>query len=116
MTTIEAGALGDEEVEVTVEYCGMCPSDPSIIGNERGTAGYPFIPGYKVIGTLSALGTHANGLRIGQRVGVGWTAESCMHGWARLSGDQSLRDHSVATIVQRCGGSATNAGFRGSPQ
>jgi alcohol/geraniol dehydrogenase (NADP+) len=32
----EPGPLGDEEVEVAVEYCGVCHSDQSMIDNEWG--------------------------------------------------------------------------------
>lgn len=65
--TIDAGLLGDEEVEVRVDYCGVCHSDLSVIRNEWNTARYPFIPGHEVIGTVSALGDRAKGLRVGQR-------------------------------------------------
>lgn len=104
--TIDAGPLGDEEVEVKVDYCGVCHSDLSVIRNEWGNARYPFIPGHEVIGTVSALGEHAKGLQVGQRVGVGWTNSSCMHCEPCLSGDQHLCAHSVATIVGHNGGFA----------
>ncbi len=106
LQTTDLGALGDEEVEVTVDYCGVCHSDLSMVGNEWGNANYPFIPGHEVIGTVSALGPHAKGLRIGQRVGIGWTNASCMHCQACLGGDQHLCAESVATIVRHNGGFA----------
>lgn len=106
LTTLDAGALGDEEVEVSVENCGVCHSDLSMIQNEWGNTNYPFIPGHEVIGTVSALGAHAKGLHLGQHVGVGWTAESCMHCQACLSGDQTLCAQAVATIVHHNGGFA----------
>lgn len=106
LKTIDAGPLGDEEVEVTVDYCGICHSDLSVIGNEWGNAGYPFIPGHEVIGTVSALGAQAKGLTVGQRVGIGWTIGSCMHCQPCLSGDQHLCAKSVATIVRHNGGFA----------
>lgn len=106
LTQIDAGALGDEEVEVSVEHCGVCHSDLSLLRNEWGNAQYPFIPGHEVIGTVSALGAHAKGLHIGQHVGVGWTAESCMHCHQCLSGNQVLCADSVATIVGHNGGFA----------
>ena len=104
--TIDAGALGDEDVEVSVDYCGVCHSDLSMVQNEWGNARYPFIPGHEVIGTVTVLGAQAKGLRVGQRVGVGWTNGSCMHCQACLSGDQHLCADSVATIVGHNGGFA----------
>jgi len=104
--TFDVGALGAEEVEVTVDYCGICHSDLSMIHNEWGNARYPFIPGHEVIGRISALGAQAKGLSVGQRVGIGWTAESCMHCRPCLSGDQNLCASSVATIGGHHGGFA----------
>lgn len=106
LTTLDAGALGADEVEVSVKYCGVCHSDLSMIRNDWGNARYPLLPGHEVIGTVSALGSHAMGLRIGQAVGVGWTAESCMHCRYCLSGNQVLCNASVPTIVGHRGGFA----------
>ncbi|MGP1665951.1 MAG: NADPH-dependent aldehyde reductase Ahr, partial [Rhodanobacter sp.] len=106
LQTFNPGELGAEEVEVSVDYCGVCHSDLSVLNNEWSNARYPFIPGHEIIGTISALGAHTKGLRIGQRVGIGWSAESCMHCEACLSGDQNLCAHSVATIVRHNGGFA----------
>lgn len=69
--TIGVGALGEEKVQVSVDYCAVCHSDLSMIQSEWDNARYPFIPRHDVIGTVSALGAQAKGLRVGQRVGVG---------------------------------------------
>jgi alcohol/geraniol dehydrogenase (NADP+) len=106
LATFDAGALGAEEVEVAVDYCGICHSDLSMIRNEWGNAHYPFIPGHEVIGRITALGALAKGLSVGQRVGIGWTAETCMHCRQCLSGDQNLCASSVATIGGHHGGFA----------
>ena len=106
LATFDVGALGAEEVEVAVDYCGICHSDLSMIGNEWGNARYPFIPGHEVVGRVVALGAQAKGLSVGQRVGIGWTAESCMHCRPCLSGDQNLCAQSVATIGGHHGGFA----------
>lgn len=75
----DPGPLGAEDVEVAVDYCGLCHSDLSMIDNDWGMAAYPLVPGHEVVGRVVALGSQAKGLRIGQAVGVGWTAASCMH-------------------------------------
>ena len=106
LTTFDVGELGVEEVEVEVDYCGVCHSDLSMINNEWGGSAYPFIPGHAVVGRVTALGAQAKGLTIGQRVGIGWTAESCMHCRPCLSGDQNLCAQSVATIGGHHGGFA----------
>jgi uncharacterized zinc-type alcohol dehydrogenase-like protein len=102
----DPGPLRPEEVEIAVEHCGICHSDLSVVENEWGNAKYPFVPGHEAVGRVAALGEQAKGLKIGQLVGVGWTAESCMHCHECLSGDQHLCATSVATIIGHNGGFA----------
>ena len=106
LTTFDLGPLGDEEVEVAVEYCGICHSDLSMIDNEWGMSRFPFVPGHEVVGRVTAIGTHAKGLQVGQRAGIGWTAACCMHCHQCLSGHQNLCAELVPTIGGRHGGFA----------
>lgn len=99
----DPGALGPEEVEITVEHCGICHSDLSMLDNDWGMTAYPFVPGHEAIGRVSALGGQAKGLHVGQRVGLGWTASSCMHCRQCLSGEQHLCPSAQGTIVGRPG-------------
>jgi uncharacterized zinc-type alcohol dehydrogenase-like protein len=102
----DPGPIGPEEVEITVEHCGICHSDLSVINDDWGMTQFPVVPGHEVIGRVTALGEHARGIEIGQRVGVGWMAESCMHCRSCLSGSQHLCAESVATIIGHHGGYA----------
>ena len=102
----DPGALGADDVEIAVETCGICHSDVSVMNNEWGVSTYPVVPGHEVIGRVTALGSNAKGLEVGQRVGVGWTAGSCMHCQPCLGGDQNLCLQNVPTIVGRYGGFA----------
>jgi len=102
----EAESLSAEDVEVEVEYCGVCHSDLSMIDNEWGVSQYPVIAGHEVIGRVSALGDAAKnkGLAIGQRVGIGWTAKSCEHCDACINGDLvNCLNGSVPTIANKGG-------------
>ena len=100
------GPLGDEQVEIAVAYCGICHSDLSMIDNEWGNTRYPLIAGHEIIGTITALGAHTKGLRIGQRVGLGWYSGSCMHCDECMSGHHNLCREGEQTIVGRHGGFA----------
>lgn len=106
LSEFDLGPLGAEQVEVAVDYCGICHSDLSMINNEWGMSRYPFVPGHEVIGRVTALGPQAKGLRIGQRVGIGWSSASCMHCKQCLSGHQNLCSELEATIGGRHGGFA----------
>src|SRR5271154_513166 len=104
--SFDPGELGPEEVEIKVTHCGICHSDLSMLDNEWGMSKYPFVPGHEAVGTVVALGEEAKGLAIGQRVGVGWSAYSCLSCHECLSGDHNLCSHAQGTIVGRHGGFA----------
>lgn len=102
----QPGPLAAEEVEVAVEYCGICHSDQSLIDNEWGNSRYPFIPGHEVVGTVVHTGEQVRGLKVGQRVGIGWYKGSCMHCGACMEGSQQLCRAVQPTIVGSHGGFA----------
>lgn len=97
--TFDAGPLGADDVEIKVDYCGLCHSDISMINNEWGMSQYPLVPGHEVIGEIIRLGSNAKGLKIGQKVGVGWFSESCQHCDPCLSGHGNYCAEGVATIA-----------------
>ncbi|MEX1119199.1 MAG: NAD(P)-dependent alcohol dehydrogenase [Terrimicrobiaceae bacterium] len=102
----DPGELKPEEVEIKVTHCGICHSDLSMLDNDWGMTSYPFVPGHEVAGIVVALGREAKGLKIGQRVGLGWTAQSCLSCQECLSGDHQLCPTNQPTIVGRHGGFA----------
>jgi uncharacterized zinc-type alcohol dehydrogenase-like protein len=103
----DAGPLLPDQVEVQVEYCGLCHSDLSIIDNAWGVSQYPVVAGHEVIGRIIALGAQAKGLALGQRVGIGWTAESCQACDYCISGQQvQCSGDKKATIIGHAGGFA----------
>lgn len=104
--TYDPGPLGAEEVEIAVDYCGLCHSDLSIINNEWGITKYPIVPGHEVVGNITAMGEQVKGLRIGQKVGVGWNADSCMHCHECVGGNHNLCLTVQPTIIGHRGGFA----------
>jgi len=102
----DPGELQPGQIEIAVEYCGICHSDLSMLDNEWGMTTYPFVGGHEVVGTIAAVGDHVHSLAEGDRVGLGWhsgychTCDSC-HG-----GDHNLCASAQGTIVGRHGGFA----------
>jgi len=74
LETVDIGPLGAEDVEVAVEHCGVCHSDLSVLNNDWGISQYPAILGHEVVGRVRAVGPNAKGLKVAQRVGVGWNS------------------------------------------
>lgn len=99
----DPGALGSEDVEIQVEYCGICHSDLSMLNNEWGISRYPFVPGHEAVGTIAQVGSAVENLKVGQRVGVGWNARSCMTCEWCMSGNHNLCLSLEAVIVGRHG-------------
>ncbi len=102
----DPGQLGSHEVEIGVTHCGVCYSDIHLISNDWGTSQYPFIPGHEIIGTVTAMGPEVRSLKLGQRVGLGWQANSCGQCEWCTRGMENLCPDSVATCVHRHGGYA----------
>src|SRR5438093_10520709 len=105
---LDLGPFEAEEVEIAVEHCGLCHSDLSVLNNEWGISQYPAILGHEVIGRITAVGPNAKGLKVGQRVGVGWNSGSCMHCHQCMSGSHHLCPEVQFTIVGHRGGFASH--------
>jgi uncharacterized zinc-type alcohol dehydrogenase-like protein len=104
--TYETGELKPNEVEIDITHCGVCHSDLHLIDNDWGMAQFPFIPGHEIVGTISSLGSQVKDRAVGQRVAVGWQADSCGTCEWCLRGDENLCAQSVPTCVHRNGGFA----------
>jgi uncharacterized zinc-type alcohol dehydrogenase-like protein len=104
----ELGEIGDDQVDIDVTACGICHSDLSMLDNAWEITGYPFVPGHEIAGTIRTVGKGVTHLNPGQRVGLGWFAQSCMTCSQCLSGNHNLCPEAVGTIVNRHGGFADN--------
>jgi uncharacterized zinc-type alcohol dehydrogenase-like protein len=102
----DPGDLGAHEVEIEVEYCGICHSDLNMIDNDWGMTEFPLVPGHEVAGTVAVVGEGVRNLQVGQRVGLGWHAGYCMTCSTCLAGDHNLCASAQGTIVGRHGGFA----------
>ena len=98
--------LEDEQVDIKVEYCGICHSDLSMLNNEWGMTQYPFVPGHEIVGEIIAIGKSVVNLKVGDKVGLGWMSGSCMHCNECMDGSHHLCGTLEQTIVGRHGGFA----------
>eukprot|EP00877_Chromochloris_zofingiensis_P014230 jgi/Chrzof1/9060/Cz03g34180.t1 len=57
--------------------CCCCCSDVCMCKNEWGITSYPLIAGHEVVGVVGAVGESVKGVKVGDRVGVGWIRDSC---------------------------------------
>ena len=99
----DPGSLGPDQVEIDVDYCGICYSDLSMLQNHWQMTTYPFVPGHEAAGKIAAIGKDVKHLKVGQQVGLGWFSRSCMICPQCLSGNQHLCGSHEGTIVGRYG-------------
>lgn len=104
--TYELGKIGAEEVDIKVSYCGLCHSDLSMINNDWGMTQYPLVPGHEIVGKVVQAGEAVKNVKVGDKVGLGWFASSCMSCDQCMDGSHHLCAKGEATIVGRHGGFA----------
>ncbi len=102
----ELGAIGSEQVDIKVAYCGICHSDLSMMNNDWGMTNYPLVPGHEIIGEVVGIGDAVKNVKVGDKVGLGWFSASCMSCHECMDGSHHLCANSEATIVGRHGGFA----------
>jgi alcohol dehydrogenase (NADP+) len=76
-TTIERRGLRGDDVQIEIEYCGICHSDVHQARDEWGGSIFPMVPGHEIAGVISALGPEVERFSVGDRVGVGCMVDSC---------------------------------------
>jgi alcohol/geraniol dehydrogenase (NADP+) len=104
--TYELPKIGDEQVDIKVVYCGLCHSDISMLNNEWGMTQYPLVPGHEIVGEVIRTGNGVKGIKVGDKVGMGWFSESCMHCAQCMDGKHHFCNNAEQTIVGRHGGFA----------
>jgi len=86
----EAPELKGDEVRVAVTHCGVCHTDIHALDGDFGVFDFPMTPGHEIVGQVTELGAAVSGLKVGDRVGVGWQGRCCGKcEWCR-AGDEHL--------------------------
>ena len=67
----------DTDVEIRIQYSGICHSDIHKVRGDWGEVEYPFVPGHEIIGTVTRVGKKVAGYKPGDVVGVGVMVNSC---------------------------------------
>jgi propanol-preferring alcohol dehydrogenase len=96
---------GPGSVRIRVQACGVCHSDAATVDGIFPIQ-WPRVPGHEAVGVIDALGEGVEGWCVGQRVGVGFLAGSCVHCKRCRAGDLVHCENQEFTGVQRDGGYA----------
>ena len=75
--SFERRELGDNDVLVEIQYCGICHTDIHQVSDEWGGSIFPMVPGHEITGIVSKTGSKVTRYKIGDKVGVGCFVNSC---------------------------------------
>ena len=68
---------GPHDVQIEIQYCGVCHSDLHQIMDEWGHGIFPMVPGHEIVGKVVKVGAHVKGFKPGDLAGVGCMVDSC---------------------------------------
>ncbi|OAL44075.1 GroES-like protein [Pyrenochaeta sp. DS3sAY3a] len=66
------------DVDIKISHCGICGSDIHTLRSGWGSTHYPACVGHEIVGHIVRVGEQVTTLKIGDRVGVGAQAFSCL--------------------------------------
>ncbi|KAI3657451.1 hypothetical protein MP638_002263 [Amoeboaphelidium occidentale] len=69
--------LGENDVEIKIEHCGICASDIHTLTSGWGPTQYPVVVGHEITGKVVAAGPKVTRCKVGDRVGVGAMVFAC---------------------------------------
>jgi uncharacterized zinc-type alcohol dehydrogenase-like protein len=75
--TFTRRAVGPDDVQIDILYCGVCHSDLHTARNEWNNTLYPSVPGHEIVGRVTAVGGSVKGFKVGDIAGVGCMVDSC---------------------------------------
>lgn len=73
-TTIPRREVTDRDVEIEIQYCGICHSDLHTARDEWASVMptvYPCVPGHEIVGKVTKVGDQVSKFKAGDTVGVG---------------------------------------------
>ncbi len=77
--SIERREVGPADVEIEIQYCGVCHSDLHTARNEWEVwpTVYPCVPGHEIVGRVSKTGNGVRAFKEGDLAAVGCMVDSC---------------------------------------
>ncbi|WP_350283159.1 NAD(P)-dependent alcohol dehydrogenase [Nitrosomonas sp.] len=89
--------LGVHDVQIDINYCGVCHSDLHQVRSEWAGTLYPCVPGHEIVGRVSAVGAHVTDFKPGDLAGVGCIVDSCRHCAECNDGLENYCNHMILT-------------------
>nr|POE92398.1 nadp-dependent alcohol dehydrogenase 7 [Quercus suber] len=68
----------EDDVDIEISHCGICGSDLHMLKSGWGPTPYPCVVGHEIVGRAVKVGKNVKHIKVGDRVGVGAQARSCL--------------------------------------
>lgn len=69
--------VGAHDVQIEIQFCGVCHSDLHQIKNDWFPGIFPMVPGHEIVGKIVKVGDHVKNFKVGDLAGVGCMVDSC---------------------------------------
>ena len=117
-TSIDRREPGPEDVEISIDFCGLCHSDVHATRGEWGGTTYPLVPGHEIVGRVSRVGSAVTRFSAGDTVGVGCMVDSCRECDSCLEGLEQYCENGMTgtygAVDKRHDGGITQGGYASS--
>ena len=78
VVTFKPKNFEEDDVEIAITHCGVCGSDVHTLKQGWGESKLPLVVGHEVVGHATRVGSNVQGIKVGDRVGVGAQIASCL--------------------------------------
>jgi len=75
--SIERRQVGKKDVQIEIDYCGVCHTDLHFVNNDWGMTEYPVVPGHEIVGRISTVGNDVTKFKTGDLAAIGCMVNSC---------------------------------------
>lgn len=82
----------EDDVDIQITHCGICASDLHTLRSGWGETDYPQVVGHEIVGKVVKVGKNVKHIKLGDRVGVGAQAGSCLNCEYCKRGDEPYCD------------------------
>ncbi|BGP20799.1 hypothetical protein JCM10213_008937 [Rhodosporidiobolus nylandii] len=73
----EPKGFAEDDVDIKIQYCGICASDLHTMSGGWGDVPYPQVVGHEIVGVAVRVGSKVEHIKVGDIVGVGAQNDSC---------------------------------------
>lgn len=74
----EPKEFAEDDVEIEIQYCGICGTDIHTLSSGWGPSDYPQVVGHEIVGKIVRVGKDVKHLKEGDIAGVGAQCDSCL--------------------------------------